>query len=139
MMNKKDRYYYPAVFYYEDDGRISVSFPDFDFATCADNEVEAFLAARECLGANIYDYEEDERELPVPTELSCVALDESSRAVLIDVFMPSIRMATVNHSVNRTVTLPAGLNAAAMERNINFSQVLQEALRKMIYGDNNSY
>ena len=46
--------------------------------------------------------------------------------------MPSIRMANVNKSVNRTVTLPAWLNAAALERGLNFSQVLQDALKQQI-------
>jgi hypothetical protein len=31
------------------------------------------------------------------------------------------------------VTLPAWLNAAAAERNVNFSQVLQEALKDMLH------
>lgn len=31
-------------------------------------------------------------------------------------------------SVKKTLTIPAWLNAAAIERHINFSQVLQEAL-----------
>ena len=35
--------------------------------------------------------------------------------------------------VNRTVTLPAWLNAAALERNVNFSQVLQDALRTQLH------
>jgi len=43
--------------------------------------------------------------------------------------MPAVRMAQNNKSINRTVTLPAWLNAAALERNINFSQVLQDALK----------
>ena len=47
--------------------------------------------------------------------------------------MPSIRQAQVNRSVNRTVTLPAWLNAAAIERNINFSQVLQDALKTQFH------
>lgn len=34
--------------------------------------------------------------------------------------------------MNRTVTLPAWLNAAAMERKVNFSQVLQQALLQQI-------
>lgn len=49
--------------------------------------------------------------------------------MLVDVYMPAVRMAQNNKSVNRTVTLPAWLNAAALERNINFSQVLQDALK----------
>ena len=53
-------------------------------------------------------------------------------AVLIDVFMSSIRMANVNKSVNRTVTLPAWLNSAALENNLNFSQVLQDALKERL-------
>ena len=47
--------------------------------------------------------------------------------------MPSIRMTKVNRSVNRTVALPAWLNAAALERNINFLQVLQDALKSQIH------
>ena len=73
--------------------------------------------------------EEDGEEIPAPTPLAEIKPKENERAVLIDVYMPSVRMANENRSVNRTVTLPAWLNAAALERNINFSQVLQEALK----------
>lgn len=55
---------------------------------------------------------------------------DNEKTVLVDVYMPSIRYASVNRSVNRTVTLPAWLNAKAMELNINFSQVLQEGLKR---------
>lgn len=57
----------------------------------------------------------------------------NERVVLVDVYMPSIRMAQVNRSVNRTVTLPAWLNAAALERNANFSQILQDALKEKFH------
>ena len=67
------------------------------------------------------------------TPLSKIQVKENERAVLIDVYMPSIRMANINRSVNRTVTLPAWLNAAALERNINFSQVLQDALKAQLH------
>ena len=60
-------------------------------------------------------------------------LQQNQRAVLVDVYMPSVRMAQINRSVNRTVTLPAWLNAAALERNINFSQVLQDALKAQLH------
>ena len=59
--------------------------------------------------------------------------EDGERAVLVDVYMPSVRLARVNRSVNRTVTLPAWLNAAALERNVNFSQVLQDALRTQLH------
>ena len=128
-MKKVERYFYPAVFTYEPGQEIAVVFPDLDVATSGANDDEALLSARELLGLSLYGLEEDGEDIPAPTPLSDVKTEKNERAVLVDVYMPSIRMAKVNRSVNRTVTLPAWMNAAALERNINFSQVLQDALR----------
>ena len=83
-----------------------------------------------CSAVVLYGLEEDGEPIPLPTPLPDVITQENECAVLIDVYMPSIRMAQVNRSVSRTVTLPAWLNAAALERNVNFSQILQDALKK---------
>ena len=101
--NLPDRYFYPAVFIYEDGQEIAVDFPD--------------------LGEPI----------PAPSALSAIQPKENERVVLVDAYMPSVRLASVNRSVNRTVTLPAWLNAAALERNVNFSQVLQDALKHQLH------
>lgn len=132
MAKKVDRYFYPAVFTYEEDQEIAVVFPDLDVATSGINDDDALLSARELLGCVMFGLEEDGEVLPVPTALNEVTLEPNERAVLVDVYMPSVRMAQNNKSVNRTVTLPAWLNAAALERNINFSQVLQDALKAQI-------
>lgn len=129
MAKKVDRYFYPAVFTYEEGEEIAVVFPDLDAATSGENDDDALLSARELLGCVMFGLEEDGEEIPEPTALSRVALEPNERVVLVDVYMPSVRMAQNNKSVNRTVTLPAWLNAAALERNINFSQVLQDALK----------
>ena len=128
-MKKVDRYIYPAVFTYAEGQEIAVTFPDLGVATSGENDRDALDSARELLGCVIFGLEEDQEEIPAPTPLQDVKLEEGERSMLIDVFMPSIRMAQENRSINRTVTLPAWLNAAALERNVNFSQVLQEALR----------
>ena len=128
-MKKVDRYFYPAVFSYAAGQEIAVTFPDLDVATSGENEQDAFLSARELLGCALFGLEEDGEEIPAATPLSELVLDEGERAALVDVYMPSIRMAQENRSVSRTVTLPAWLNAAALERNFNFSQVLQDALK----------
>lgn len=127
-----ERYFYSAVFTYEEGEEIAVVFPDLDVATSGENDDDALLSARELLGCVMFGLEEDNAEIPEPTALSKVALEPNERAVLVDVYMPSVRMAQNNKSVNRTVTLPAWLNAAALERNINFSQVLQDALKTQI-------
>ena len=133
-MKKTERYVFPAVFTYEPDQEIAVVFPDLDAATSGTDDNDALLSARELLGCVLYGMEEDGEEIPAPTPLSRVETADNERAVLVDVYMPSIRMAKVNRSVNRTGTLPAWLNAAALERNINFSQVLQDALKAQING-----
>lgn len=131
-MKKVERYFYPAVFGYEDGQEISVVFPDLDVATSGETDEDALLSARELLGCVMYSLEEDGAEIPIPSRLDQLHAAANERIVLVDVYMPSVRMAENNRSVNRTVTLPAWLNAAALERNINFSQVLQEALKQQI-------
>ena len=72
--------------------------------------------------------EEDKEEIPQPSPISELQLKKNQISCLVDVLMPSIREAQNNKSVNRTVTLPAWLNAKSLEPGVNFSQVLQEAL-----------
>ena len=132
-MKKTERYIYPAVFTYEAGQEIAVVFPDLDVATSGADDNDALLSARELLGCALYGMEEDNEEIPAPTPLSDITTAENERAALVDVYMPSIRMTKVNRSVNRTVALPAWLNAAALERNINFLQVLQDALKSQIH------
>lgn len=131
-MKQIERYFFPAIFTYERGQEIAVSFPDLDVATSGENETDALLSARELLGCVLNGLEEDGEEIPVPTPLADIKLGKNERAVLVDVYMPTIRMARVNRSVNRTVTLPAWLNAVALERNVNFSQVLQDALKSYL-------
>lgn len=129
---RPDRYVYPAIFIYEEDKEIAVDFPDLGCATSGVDDKDALYSARECLGAVMLGLEEDGEPVPEPTPLSKIATKPNEYAALIDVYMPSIRMENVNRSVSRTVTLPAWLNAAALERGFNFSQVLQEALKERI-------
>lgn len=131
-MKRPDHYLYTALFIYED-GQISVVWPDLPgCVTCGDDEAEALKNAREAMGGHLWCMEQDNDDIPAPTPLEKVEAQANERPVLIDVFMPSIRMAKENRAVNRTVTLPAWLNAAALEKGINFSQVLQNALMNQL-------
>ena len=133
---KPERYVYPAVFTYYGPGKeIAVVFPDLDCATSGIDDKDALLSARECLGLVMSGLEEDGEEIPAPSPLSEVHLAENETVGLVDVYMPPIRLAHETKSVNQTVTLPAWLNAAALERNVNFSQVLQDALKNMLQAE----
>lgn len=129
---KNGRDFYPAVFTYEKGKEIAVVFPDLDVATSGVDEQDAFLSARELLGCVLFGLEEDGEKIPAPTPLEKIQTSDNERAVLIDVFMPSIRLAQKNKSVSRTVTLPAWLNSLAAANDINFSQLLQESLKQRL-------
>ena len=101
LMKKVERYFYPAVFTYEPGQEIAVVFPDLDCATSWFNDDDALLSARELLGCVMNGLEEDGDEIPEPTPLSQVKIEETERAVLVDVYMPSVRMAQMNKSVAR--------------------------------------
>lgn len=125
----KNIYTFPAFFYFDEDG-ISIEFPDLPGCLpCAQNEEEAFRNAKEALGLHLYGMEQDGEAIPEPTPVHDLHPDEGGVVVMVNVFMPAVRDRMNNRSVNRTVTLPAWLNAAAIEYGVNFSQVLQDALK----------
>lgn len=93
---QEDRYMYPAVLTYEEGQEIAVEFPDLGCATCGANEEEAMKNARECLGIIMQGLEEDEAEIPKPTPVNAVNAGSSQRVVLVDVYMPAIRVVCRN-------------------------------------------
>lgn len=128
-----DTYIYPAVFSYADDG-ISISFPDLPGClSCADSEFEAIESAREVLGLYMHGLEEDNDEIPEPTSLKNITLEDNDIAVLVDVYMPVIRNKIKNIYVKKTLTLPAWLNIEAEKAGINFSQLLQKAIKNSLH------
>jgi len=127
---KKDRYIYPAVFDYADDG-ISIFFPDLPGCfSCADTDEEAIYMAKEALGLHLYGMEEDGDDIPVPTTINKINLESNQVVVIVEVLMPIVREAVENFSVKKTLSIPQWLNKLAIDNNINFSQVLQSALKE---------
>ena len=129
MMKTKDKYVFPAIFTYEEGYEIAITFPDLPGCTSSgEDEMEAFEMAKDALGGHLWCLEKDNDDIPIPSRLSDIKIDTNERAALIEIYMPAVRLSQENKSVNRTVTLPAWLNAAALEKGINFSQALQSTL-----------
>ena len=134
-MKKNDFYVYPAVLTFDEGYDIAVTFPDLPgCATSGADEKEALAMAKEALSLHLYGMETDGEEIPEPSPLKAIQseIEANECVAFVEVFMPSIRMAQENKSVNRTVTLPAWLNAKALECGVNFSAVLQEALKTQL-------
>ena len=129
---KKDNYIFPAVFDYADDG-ISIEFPDLPGClSCAETDEEAFYMAKDAMRGWLLVSEEDGDEIPQPTPLKDVKVKKNQRAVLIDVCLALYREAFENRAVKKTLTIPYWLNEAAEKASINFSQVLQTALKEIL-------
>lgn len=135
----KDSYIYPAVLTFADDG-ISVEVPDLPGClTCGDTAEEAIAMAREALSLHLWGMETDSDPIPEPTSIAVLRLKSGQVPVLIDVWMPAIRDEMANKSVNKTLTLPKWLNDLAERRNVNFSQVLQTALKHYLGVENHRH
>lgn len=126
----KDKYVYPAIFHYANDG-ISIEFPDLPGClSCADTDEEALYMAEDALGLWMVDLEEDNEEIPEPSKLKDIEVGKDQKTVLVSVWMPMVRKAINNRSIKKTLTIPQWLDIMAREKGINFSYILQEALKK---------
>lgn len=129
----KDEYVFPAIFYYDDDG-ISIEFPDLPGCLpCAQSTEEAVKNAKEALGVHLYGMEKDGDIIPEPTDVKDIKVEEGGVLMLVDVYMPVVRDRINNKYVKKTLTLPYWLNAEAERNGVNFSGVLQEALKNYLH------
>lgn len=132
---------YPACFFKEKTGDYSVIFPDLNhLATCGSTLEEAMAMAIDCLAGHIRWLERDGDPIPTPSSLSDIdvvavakELDPDSPyneafVTMVSVDVEKYAKKHFEKSVRKTLTIPAWLNAVALEQGINFSQTLQEVL-----------
>ncbi|QUO32546.1 type II toxin-antitoxin system HicB family antitoxin [Faecalicatena sp. Marseille-Q4148] len=122
-----NRLFYPAVFHKEESG-YWISFPDFpECFTEGDDMQQAYERAVDALGLAIVSRKEEKEEIPNPTEVTKLK-EEDGMVVIIGFDMIAYQKKHNSRAVKKTLSIPEWLNEEAMERGINFSQVLQEAL-----------
>ena len=126
-MNMK--YVYPAVFHPEEEGGFSVFFPDIEgcFTQC-DTELEAVTMAEDALNLMLWDMEEHGKPVPAPSKIANLTLQGGDFPVLIKADTLEYRKHNDTQAIKKTLTIPRWLDTLAKERNVNFSNVLQNAL-----------
>ena len=131
-MNKA-YYAFPAIFHYADDG-ISIEFPDLPGCLpCAESEALAFKNAKEALGLHLYGMEQDGEEIPPPSPVFSLSPGKNEAAAIIEIFMPAFRDRMNNQFIKKTLSIPAWLNRAAEQENVNFSRILQDGLKNYLH------
>ena len=121
---------YPATFRTEPEEGYTVWFPDLDGCiTCGDNLEHALDMAQEALGLYLVSLEERKIDIPKASKLNSVKTKEGEFANLV---MVEINQYRRNRSVNTMVTVPAWLKEAGEQAHVNFSGILQEALKQKL-------
>jgi predicted RNase H-like HicB family nuclease len=91
MRKKPDRYIYPAIFSYDDDG-VAVSFPDFPGCnTCGKDQDEAVYMAKDALAGHLSCMEDDNDPIPEPSDLRSIHAGDGEAIVLVEAWMIPLR------------------------------------------------
>ena len=93
---------------------------------------EAYNMAVDALGLCLEDMEKNNIPFPVPSSIDKITVDDDAFLVVIEFDMLAYKKRTNSKAVKKTLTIPAWLNEKAIQLNINFSQVLQEALLEKV-------
>ena len=106
--------------------------PDFDMDTQGESIAEAMEMARDVIGM-VGCYKQDENlPIPEPSNLEDVKSDDVLVLTLVDVDFKEYRRKHDNRAVRKNLTIPSWLNEEAEAAGINFSAVLQKALKKAL-------
>ena len=119
---------YPACFYKEKDGQYTVIFPDLNhLATCGTDLQNAMKMATDCLAGFLYEAKLSNEAVPEPSELNTIDVNEEY-SDYAEAFV-NIVSVDVEAYVKKTLTIPKWLNDAAIAKKLNFSKILQDALK----------
>lgn len=122
------KYVYPAIFTQNEDGYL-VTFPDLESCyTDGTDMKDAFVNAEDVLNIVLWDMEEAKKDIPSPSSPKAVACDGNSFVSLVSADTLAYRKAHDTKAVKKTLSIPRWLDTMALENNVNFSNVLQNAL-----------
>ncbi len=124
-----NNFYYPAIFTYdENDKSYMVDFIDLKgCSTFGSTLNEAYLMAQDALGLYLSDLD----SYPTPTiPYNHIKLKNNQFISIIEIDLLEYRKKYNNISVKKTLSIPTWLNTIAEKNDINFSQLLQKALKK---------
>lgn len=128
-----NRLFYPAVFHEAEEGGFWISFPDIpECLTEGDDMRQAYEMAVEALGLAVTERKKEKKALPDPSSPQDISTAQGEFLVIVEFDMAAYQRKHNSRAVKKTLSIPEWLNEEAMKQNINFSQVLQEALIKKV-------
>ena len=127
------KYSYPAIFTPEGNDVYSVLFPDIDGCyTFGDSLINSMEMAQDALALMLFDYEIENRTVPIPSNIKDIVTKEEEFVSFILCDTIEYQKKHNTRAIKKTLTIPEWLNKAASAADLNFSQILQEALVKKL-------
>lgn len=128
MMALSDEVTYPVVIEREDDGYF-FTVPDLETNGLYEETLEDVVASAKALIALNLD---DDGAYPAATPIESLrqGLSDGQEILLVSVWMPYQRAQIKEMYRKKTLTVPVWLDLLATEKNINFSRVLTEGLKR---------
>ncbi|UZD43008.1 type II toxin-antitoxin system HicB family antitoxin [Selenomonas sputigena] len=128
MKRMKRLYFYPAVFQSEEQG-YSVFIPDIPGCmTQGETMEEALAMAQDAIGLMLEDVAP--ADYPTPSLPQDLPLEKDQFVLMVPFDKLAYDRAYNAKSVKKTLSVPAWLDTLAAEHNVNFSNVLQNALMR---------
>lgn len=127
------KYVFPAVFTPEENGYLSIHFPDISNCfTSGKGLAEALDMAQDVLNLTLVDMEDHQLNIPPASESNRIPLENNEFINLIKADTIEYRARYEDKYVKKTLSLPAWLNTLAEKEHINCSAVLQEGLKQRL-------
>lgn len=124
------KYVYPAIFAKEDNGSYSIRIPDIPGCyTAGDTLEDGLYMANDALCLMLYDMEERGIDIPPASDIRSISVGAGEFSTLVACDTLEYRKYFEARAVKKTLTIPAWLNTLAERNDINFSAVLQKALK----------
>ncbi|AOH54557.1 pilus assembly protein HicB [Peribacillus muralis] len=126
------KYYFPAIFDPGTDGSegYTITFPDLPGCITEGSDLsESIRMAKDVLEGFLYGMEEDGETIPSPSTPSNIDVPLGGFVTIIEAWTDYIREEMENKAIKKTLTIPKWLNDAAESEGINFSQLLQFAIK----------
>lgn len=114
---------------------IVVFVPDFNINTQGKNITDAIEMARDAIGLMGIDMQDDGEVLPHASSLVDIQMKTPADNIvsLVDVDFTEYRRKNDMRTVKKNCTIPSWLNFEAEKAGINFSAILQAALKKELH------
>lgn len=93
---------------------------------------QAYEMAVDALGLALTCREKEQQPFPISSDPTTITLEPDSFLVVIEFDMLAYKKRTSSRAVKKTLSIPEWLNEAAIAMDLNFSQILQEALLSKI-------